>query len=40
MIEWSIQAAQQSKLFERVVASTDDKEIAELAVRLVAEVLY
>lgn len=31
MIAWSIQAAQQSGLFERIIVSTDDEEIAEVA---------
>ncbi|MFK3776280.1 pseudaminic acid cytidylyltransferase [Pseudomonas sp. NPDC089406] len=31
MIAWSILAAQQSGLFERIIVSTDDPEIAELA---------
>lgn len=31
MIAWSILAAQQSGLFERIIVTTDDEEIAEVA---------
>lgn len=31
MIQWPIEAAQESGLFDRIIVSTDDKEIAELA---------
>lgn len=40
MIAYSIEAALQSKLFDRVIVSTDDKEIAEVAVRYGAEVPF
>lgn len=40
MIAWSIEAALQSGCFERVIVSTDDDEIAELALRLGAEVPF
>lgn len=40
MIAWSIEAALQSGCFERVIVSTDDKEIAEVALRLGAEVPF
>ena len=33
MIAWSIEAARQSGLFDRVVISTDDREIADVALR-------
>lgn len=37
MIAWSIEAAKASGLFDRVVVSTDDREIADVAVRYGAE---
>jgi len=40
MIAWSIEAALQSSCFERVIVSTDDEEIAEVALRLGAEVPF
>lgn len=40
MIAWSIEAALQSGCFERVIVSTDDDEIAEVALRLGAEVPF
>lgn len=40
MITWSIEAALQSSCFERVIISTDDEEIAELALCLGAQVPF
>lgn len=40
MIAWSIEAAKSSGLFERVIVSTDDAEIAELARQWGAEVPF
>lgn len=40
MIEWTIVAAQQSRLFDRVVVTTDDLEIADIAKRAGAEVPF
>ena len=40
MIAWSIEAALQSGCFDRVVVSTDDVEIAELAAKCGAEVPF
>lgn len=40
MIAWSIQAALQSDCFERVIVSTDDKEIAQVAKQQGAEVPF
>lgn len=40
MIAWSIEAALESKCFDRVIVSTDDKEIAEIAKRYGAEVPF
>ncbi len=40
MIAWSIQAAQQSGCFERIVVSTDDEEIASISLSLGAEVPF
>ncbi len=40
MISWSIEAALQSNCFERVIVSTDDMEIAEVALCLGAEVPF
>ncbi|MBU3540796.1 pseudaminic acid cytidylyltransferase [Polynucleobacter sp. UB-Tiil-W10] len=37
MIAWSIMAAQHSKIFDRVIVSTDDSEIAEIAITCGAE---
>ncbi len=37
MISWSIQAALQSECFDRIIVSTDDSEIAEVAVHYGAE---
>ena len=40
MIAWSIQAAQQSGCFEKIVVSTDDQEIASISLALGAEVPF
>lgn len=40
MLAWSIEAALQSGLFESVMVSTDDKEIAETAISLGADVPF
>ena len=40
MIAWSIEAALQSGCFERIIVSTDDEEIAEVALRFGAEVPF
>lgn len=40
MIAWSIEAAQASKLFDRIIVSTDDIEIAEVAKQWGAEVPF
>jgi pseudaminic acid cytidylyltransferase len=40
MIAWSIQAAQQSGCFERIVVSTDDEEIASISLSYGAEVPF
>jgi len=40
MIAWSIEAAQQSSCFDRLIVSTDDDEIAEVARRFGAEVPF
>lgn len=40
MIAYSIEAAKESGLFERVIVSTDDPEIAEIALRYGAEVPF
>ena len=32
MIAWTIRAAQQSELFERIIVSTDDPEISEISI--------
>ncbi len=40
MIEWSIRVALQSKCFDRVVVSTDDSEISQVAVACGAEVPF
>ncbi|WP_415886878.1 pseudaminic acid cytidylyltransferase [Neptuniibacter sp. QD37_6] len=40
MIAWSIEAAQRSGLFDRIVVSTDDREIAEIASEYGAEVPF
>ena len=40
MIAWSIKAAQQSQCFDRIIVSTDDAEIAEVAMSLGADVPF
>lgn len=40
MIAWSIAAAQDSEVFDRIIVSTDDPEIAEMALSLGAEVPF
>jgi CMP-N-acetylneuraminic acid synthetase len=40
MITWSIEAAERSKCFDRIIVSTDDEEIAELARSCGAEVPF
>lgn len=40
MIAWSIEAAQASRCFERIVVSTDDEEIAEISITWCAEVPF
>jgi len=40
MIAWAIEAAHRSNLFDRIVVSTDSKEIAEIAVKYRAEVPF
>jgi len=40
MIAWSIEAAQASKLFDRIIVSTDDIEVAEVAKQWGAEVPF
>ena len=40
MIAWTIRAAKQSELFDRIVVSTDDPEIAEISVQSGAEVPF
>lgn len=40
MIGWSIMAAKQSGVFDRILVSTDDPEIAQVAVRFGAEVPF
>ncbi|MBY6070796.1 pseudaminic acid cytidylyltransferase [Marinobacter salsuginis] len=40
MIAWSIEAARKSGCFDRIVVSTDDREISELAIQLGAEVPF
>jgi pseudaminic acid cytidylyltransferase len=40
MMAWSIEAARASKCFDRIIVSTDDAEIAQLAKRLGAEVPF
>ena len=40
MIAWSIQAAQQARMFDRVIVSTDDADIASIATRYGAEVPF
>lgn len=40
MIVWSIEAAQRTSVFDRIVVSTDDEEIAEVARRYGAEVPF
>ena len=40
MIAWSIEVARESGLFERIVVTTDDKEIAEIAESHGAEIPF
>ena len=40
IIAWSIEVAKQSKLFDHILVSTDDKEIAEVAKSYDAEVPF
>jgi N-acylneuraminate cytidylyltransferase len=40
MISWSIEAALKSKIFDRIIVSTDDSEIAEIAITSGAEVPF
>lgn len=40
MIAWSIEAAQKSKIFSRIIVSTDDDEIAHIAKSMGAEVPF
>jgi pseudaminic acid cytidylyltransferase len=40
MIAWAIEAARESGLFERIIVSTDDAEIAEIANRCGAEIPF
>jgi N-acylneuraminate cytidylyltransferase len=40
MIAWSIEAAVSSNIFDKIIVSTDDEEIAEIAKRLGAEVPF
>ena len=40
MIAWSIEAAIESKCFDRIIVSTDDKEIAEVAIKYGADVPF
>ena len=40
MIAWSIEAAQKSGVFDRIIVSTDDEEIAEVARKYGAEVPF
>lgn len=40
MIEWAIQAARDSGCFDRIVVSTDDEEVAEVAAAVGAEVPF
>lgn len=40
MIAWTIDAAKQSGLFDRILVSTDDKKIAEVSIRCGAEVPF
>lgn len=40
LIAWTIEAAKQSKLLDRYVVSTEDEEIAEVARKYEAEVIY
>ena len=40
MIAWSIEAAKESRLFEKIIVSTDDEEIAEIASEWGAEVPF
>ena len=40
MIAWTIKAAEESKLFDRILVSTDDSTIAEVAINFGAEVPF
>jgi N-acylneuraminate cytidylyltransferase len=40
MIAWAIEAAQSSNLFAKIIVSTDDQEVAEVAIRDGAEVPF
>ncbi|HDC4521352.1 MULTISPECIES: cytidylyltransferase domain-containing protein [Enterobacter cloacae complex] len=40
LIEWTIEAALKSKLFDRIIVSTDSDEIREISIRAGAEVPY
>lgn len=40
IIEWSIAVAKNSKLFDRIIVSTDDLEIAEIALKCGAEIPF
>lgn len=40
LIEWTIDAALKSKLFDRIIVSTDSEEIREISIRAGAEVPY
>ena len=40
MITWSIKVAQESKLFDRIIVSTDDKKIAKIAFDAGAEIPF
>ena len=40
MIAWPIEAAMESGCFDRIIVSTDDREISELAMELGAEVPF
>ena len=40
MISYAIEAARSSALFEKIIVSTDDQEIAEMAVKFGAEVPF
>lgn len=40
ILEWSINAAKESKVFDKVIVSTDDQKIAEIASNLTAEIPF